>query len=313
MGKKLVIILLPLIMFLGGCSFSDGRVELFNSFGRLFGGTPETVTVRRGDTLYSLSRTYDVPIREMIERNNLRPPYTLRVGQVLRLPTAKYHIVEKGDTLYNISKRYDVDMSSVSRINNLYAPYALKIGQKLVIPGQVVANSYQPASYQAPAKTTTSSKKTTKTKTASTWKPLPKQNTKPAKSVTPSKYRKSKFIWPVKGTVISHFGTIGKGRNNDGINIKAPFGSTVKAADAGTVAYAGNELKGFGNLILIRHNDGWITAYAHNDRIFVKRGQKVRQGEKIAAVGSTGGVNSPQLHFEIRCGKKALNPLGYLK
>lgn len=89
-------------------------------------------------------------------------------------------------------------------------------------------------------------------------------------------------------------------------------GTAVKAADAGTVAYAGNELKGFGNLILVRHNDGWITAYAHNDRLLVKKGQKVRRGEKIATVGATGGVNSPQLHFEIRAGKKAVNPVAYL-
>lgn len=87
-------------------------------------------------------------------------------------------------------------------------------------------------------------------------------------------------MWPVKGTVISHFGTIGKGRTNDGINIKAALGTNVKAADKGTVAYAGNELKGFGNLILIKHDDGWITAYAHNDRLFVKKGQRVARGEK---------------------------------
>jgi len=105
---------------------------------------------------------------------------------------------------------------------------------------------------------------------------------------------------------------IAKGRNNDGINIKAALGTTVKAADAGTVAYAGNELKGFGNLILIKHNDGWITAYAHNDRLVVRKGQKVRRGEKIATVGSSGGVSAPQLHFEIRAGKKAVNPLSYL-
>ena len=111
---------------------------------------------------------------------------------------------------------------------------------------------------------------------------------------------------------MSIFGTIGKGRANDGINIKAARGTAVKAADAGTVAYAGNELKGFGNLILVRHNDGWITAYAHIDRLLVKKGQKVRRGEKIATGGATGGVNSPQLHFEIRAGKKAVNPVAYL-
>ena len=119
-------------------------------------------------------------------------------------------------------------------------------------------------------------------------------------------------MWPVNGTVISGFGNLGKGRKNDGINIKAPLGTAVKAADSGTVAYAGNELKGFGNLILIKHTDGWITAYAHNDKLLVKKGQKVVRGEKIATVGSTGSVTVPQLHFEVRAGKMAVNPRSYL-
>ena len=119
-------------------------------------------------------------------------------------------------------------------------------------------------------------------------------------------------MWPVQGKVISKFGSLGNGRNNDGINIQAAQGSTVRSADAGTVVYAGNELKGFGNLILVRHSGGWITAYAHNQKLLVKKGQKVKRGEKIATVGATGGVNKPQLHFEVRAGKKAVNPLQYL-
>ena len=119
-------------------------------------------------------------------------------------------------------------------------------------------------------------------------------------------------MWPVQGKVIANFGSLGKGRKNDGINISAAKGTAVKAADAGTVAYAGNELKGFGNLILIKHHDGWITAYAHNDKLLVKKGQKVKKGEKISTVGSTGGVSDPQLHFEVRAGKKAVNPRTYL-
>ena len=119
-------------------------------------------------------------------------------------------------------------------------------------------------------------------------------------------------MWPVNGKVVSNFGLVGKGRKNDGINIKAAIGTNVKAADKGIVAYAGNELKGFGNLVLIKHSDGYITAYAHNDRLYVKKGQKVLRGEKIATVGRTGSVNTPQLHFEVRAGKKAVNPRSYL-
>lgn len=147
----------------------------------------------------------------------------------------------------------------------------MSIGQRLALPGSVSGGEVHTP---APVKTAK------KSSGFSFWKSTPKRPLPPApkscrtQTATVSKYRKSKFAWPLQGTVISHYGTIGKGRNNDGINIKAKLGAAVKAADAGRVAYAGNELKGFGNLILIKHNDGWITAYAHNDRLFVKKGKK---------------------------------------
>ena len=281
--KKLTLRLLPLILLLlTGCSTHSG-IRLFNyDLGSFFGGTPDYVTVQKGDTLYSIARRYNVPIRDMIEANGLRPPYTLNIGRVLKMPNARFHIVEKGDTVYNISKRYDVDMRSLSKLNNIAAPYALRIGQRLVIPGSVVSSSTTP---------TTARKAATASK-ASSWKAssAKKKTTSAAKkkttrtTTTTVKKRTSKFAWPVQG----------------------------KAADAGTVAYAGNELRGFGNLILIKHSGGWMTAYAHNDRILVRKGQKVKKGEKISTVGSTGGVSTPQLHFEIRAGKKAVNPKAYL-
>lgn len=308
--RKILWALSAVIWLTTGCSFNSGQVQLLNWS---WFGTPDVITVQRGDTLYSISKRYNVPLRDLIEANNLTPPYTLVIGRQLRLPTAKFHTVCKGDTLYNISKRYNVDVTTLSKLNNLQAPYTLSIGQRLAIPGSVggSSDSYTPE----PVKTTQ------KSSSFSFWKPTPKKTTSSsstvkktttAKPASPSKYRKNKFAWPLKGTIVSKYGTIGKGRNNDGINIKATLGAAVKAADSGRVAYAGNELKGFGNLILIKHDDGWITAYAHNDRLFVKKGQRVRKGEKIAAAGSTGSVNSPQLHFEIRSGKKALNPLNYL-
>ncbi len=303
-GYKTFLAALLLVFMTSGCS--SGRIPLLNyNLESWWGTTPDYVTVRKGDTLYSIARRYDVPIRELIEINNMRPPYGLRIGQVLKMPDARYHIVAKGDTLYNISKRYNVDMRSLSHVNNLSAPYSLAIGQKLLLPDSVVTKqkaTHYVANAAAPKKT-------------SSWKAKSQKKTyrKAISYNTTVKKRNSKFSWPVRGKVISKFGVIAKGRNNDGINIKAPLGTTVKAADAGTIAYAGNELKGFGNLILLKHSGGWITAYAHNDRLLVKKGQKVRKGEKIATVGSTGGVNSPQLHFEIRAGKKAVNPLNYLQ
>lgn len=277
--------------------------------GPWWGGTPHEIVVERGDTLYSLSKRYNIQMRDLIDANHLAPPYTLRIGQVLRVPSSNYHIVSRGDTLYSISKRYGVDVNTLAVNNDIYPPYTLIIGQRIAINSRGLSSSYS----QAPKQplTTSYAENQVKTKQNANTAPTIKKTAQPSTSV--SKYRKTKFAWPVRGEIVSKYGTIGKGRANDGINIKAPKGTTVKAADAGTVAYAGNELKGFGNLILVRHSDGWITAYAHNDKLLVKKGQKVLKGEKIATVGTTGGVNTPQLHFEIRAGKNPVNPVSYLQ
>jgi murein DD-endopeptidase MepM/ murein hydrolase activator NlpD len=116
------------------------------------------------------------------------------------------------------------------------------------------------------------------------------------------------FAWPISGRVIADFGATSNGGHNDGINIAAPEGTPIHAAAAGTVSYAGNELKGYGNLVLIRHDNGYVTAYAHAERMLVARGDTVTKGQVIAYAGATGDVTSPQLHFEIRQGIKPLNP-----
>ena len=118
---------------------------------------------------------------------------------------------------------------------------------------------------------------------------------------------------PVRGPVLSGFGAKAKGLRNDGINIAAQRGAPVMAAEHGVVAYAGNELRGFGNLLLIKHANGWITAYAHNDTLLVRRGDRVERGQRIATVGATGNVRSPQLHFELRRGRIAEDPEKHLR
>lgn len=267
-------------------------------------GTSSEHTVKKGDTLYNISKRYDVPLRDLIDFNNLKPPYTLKIGETLHIPVSNFHIVAKGDTLYNVSKRYDMKVEDLAKINDIQAPYTLIIGQRLALragsSAATVSTAKSPAINKKPV---TSAKKNTY---------APPKKTATAKPTPVSSKRKAKFAWPVKGKVVSKYGSIGKGRANDGINIQAPRGTAVTAADSGTVAYAGNELRGFGNLVLIKHKDGWITAYAHNDRLLVRKGQTVARGEKIATVGTTGGVNTPQLHFETRAGKKAHNPLSYL-
>jgi murein DD-endopeptidase MepM/ murein hydrolase activator NlpD len=120
------------------------------------------------------------------------------------------------------------------------------------------------------------------------------------------------FVWPVRGRVVSDYGPKGGGLHNDGINIAAAQGTPIRAAESGVVVYAGNELRGFGNLILLQHADGWMTTYAHADEIVVQRGEQVRRGQVIGKVGATGNVTSPQVHFEIRRGSRAVNPHEHL-
>jgi len=135
----------------------------------------------------------------------------------------------------------------------------------------------------------------------------------PDKSIDAAIGGSGRLAWPVRGRVISGYGAKEKGLRNDGINIAAPRGAPIRAAESGTVAYAGNELRGFGNLLLIRHASGIVTAYAHADQILVKRGDTVKRGQIVARVGNTGGVPSPQLHFEVRQGRRAVDPQPYLE
>jgi murein DD-endopeptidase MepM/ murein hydrolase activator NlpD len=120
------------------------------------------------------------------------------------------------------------------------------------------------------------------------------------------------FRWPVRGRIISGFGSKPNGERNDGINLAVPEGTSVKAVETGTVIYAGNELEGYGNLVLVRHADGWVSAYAHNKDLLVKRGEQVRRGQTVAHAGMSGSVSAPQVHFELRKGAKPVNPLDYL-
>ena len=121
------------------------------------------------------------------------------------------------------------------------------------------------------------------------------------------------FRWPVQGRIISAFGPKPNGQHNDGFNIAVPENTPIKAAEDGIVAYAGNELKGYGNLVLIRHADGWVTAYAHASAVIVRRGESVKRGQVIARAGQTGGVVTPQVHFEIRKGSQPVDPAQHLK
>ncbi len=122
-----------------------------------------------------------------------------------------------------------------------------------------------------------------------------------------------RFPWPVHGRILASYGSTNGGPHNEGINIEAPLGTPVRSIDAGTVAYVGNEIKGYGNLVLIKHANGWISAYAHLAGITVKKGDTVSAGQAIAKVGDTGGIGEPQLHFELRRGSKPVDPKEFLE
>ncbi len=231
----------------------------------------------------------------MIASNSLRAPYALAVGQRLVLPSARTHTVRKGETGYSISRRYGVTVSSLMRVNGVKPPYRLAVGQKLKLPGG--AGQSAPSTQTASATKVTPSKPSTGRTVA-----MP----------TPPPRSGSGFVWPVSGKIASRFGPREGGLHNDGINILAKEGTPVKAAEAGVVVYASNALEGYGNLLLLKHSGGWITAYAHNERLLVRPGQKIQRGQVVARVGSTGGVTTSQLHFEIRKGRRALDPLRHL-
>ncbi len=238
------------------------------------------VTVRRGDTVFALARTHRVNPREIIIINKLRAPYELIAGQQIHIPTRRYHVVRSGDTLYSISQTYGVDMASLVRVNKLRAPYNIKTGHRLRLPSS------------------THRKRIPKVQVASL---------NPQYSLS-----KSGFAWPLQGTIVSSFGPKKGGIHNDGINIVGQRGTPILAAKGGVVVYAGKDVESYGNMILIQHPNNYVTAYAHTDQMHVKRGDKITRGQKIATVGSTGSVSRPQLHFEVRKGRRAVDPLGYL-
>ncbi|EJW12189.1 Peptidase M23B [Rhodovulum sp. PH10] len=262
------------------------------------------------------------------------------------------HVVAPGETLIGIARRYKVPLRDLARANNLAPHTMVKMGDTLVIPGrgggrQAMVRPPEPAPAAAPAPvaapTPTPAPAPAPVRQAearpapapaapppaSAARPEPQRNTQvaslepaaTARKITPVEEAVEEdraerngalaFRWPVRGRVITRFGR-NNGQQNDGINLAVPEGTAVRAAEDGVVAYAGSELKGYGNLVLIRHADGFVTAYANNSELMVKRNDKVRRGQVIAKSGQTGNVTSPQLHFEIRKGAAPIDPMQHL-
>jgi len=312
------------------------------------GGT--TIIVGTSDTLDTLAHRYNVSPAAILQANGYKGPRALSPGQQLIIPhqtavgaapalaapaskavaaasaAPSVYVVNHGDTLLGIARRNHVSVAELARANSLDPSVKLKLGIKLTVPGaktSAVAPAAQPAAVAAAQPAAALAPPATKMAAATGG---PQQSARLAQATTkvedtsaeaPIKATEATgalptFRWPVRGKVITSYGAKTNGKANDGINLAVPEGTPVKAAEDGVVAYSGNELKGYGNLVLVRHANGYVTAYAHASELLVKRGDTIKRGQIIAKSGQSGEVGSPQLHFEIRKGSTPVDPLQFL-
>ncbi len=289
--------------------------------------TPTVVAVLPGDTLRAIARRNDVDWQELARANGLAAPYTIRPGQQLMLPLRLPPPVPVGAAVAQVP-----DPVATAPVTTLADGERAVVAEPLPPPGPISAAPTAALTAAAPLVESL---------------PLPPEQ--PGAFVLPASIRgvpvppawpdeaaapetdlraiaeapppagaqrwtrgSGRFAWPVRGRVVSTFGRKGGGLVNDGVNIAAPLGTPIRAAHAGTVVYVGNEVRGFGNLILIRDASGVVTAYAHADAVAVQQGQSVREGQVIGRVGRTGAVNTPQLHFQVRRDGRPVDPMRYL-
>jgi len=239
------------------------------------------------------------------------------------IPTAGWegrHTLKAGESLYGIARQHGVSLAELQRVNGIHEPTRLRAGTVLSVPGSAPAAELAPSRAQsgvpgsadqprilntpAPLNTPAAERKTAA---------LSDRSSDATEAAAEPVSTSGRFRWPAHGRLIASFGNRPDGTHNDGINIAVPQGTEIHAVESGRVAYAGDELKGYGNLVLIRHGNGWVSAYAHAEQILVKRDDVVRRGQVIAKAGKTGTVDQPQLHFELRQGAKPVDPLPHLE
>ncbi len=317
----LISAVLALSLGLAACDDTPSSAPVFK-LGTKIDSASGVATVREGDTLWRISQRYRLPLRDIIDMNKLSPPYPLALGQRILLPPPMDYKVQERDTLHGVARTFGVSVSQLVRVNKLAAPYRLRIGQVLRIPSstpgavekkqKIVSKtsappSSRPAVPPPPGKTIYKWMGETRQQVSS-----PSGEERNTPPVVISSMGSGKFIWPVKGKVVSSYGPKDGGLYNDGINIAAPRGTPVVSSSDGVVAYVGNALGSYGNLVLIRHGGGMVTAYAHLEGIKVKEGSPIKRGQVLGTVGSTGTVGTSQLHFEVRRGKDTLDPRKYI-
>ena len=297
-----------------------------------------TIIVGTSDTLEVLAQRYHVTPAAILAANGYKGPRVLSPGQSLIIPhpaataaapatrpvavaaPASVHVVNRGDTLASIARHNHISVGELARANKLNPGAKLKPGSRLSVPSKVASAAPAAPLGAVAAAPAVANVPVTGSKVAGA---APPQSARLAQANPPPAAEASiktsdatgalpTFRWPVRGKVIAGYGAKTNGKANDGINLAVPEGTPVKAAEDGVVAYAGNELKGYGNLVLVRHSNGYVTAYAHASELLVKRGDAIKRGQVIAKSGQSGEVGSPQLHFEIRKGSQPVDPLQFL-
>lgn len=279
----------------------------------------KTVKIQQGDNLLRIALNNNSTLREIATINNIKPPYKVYVGQKIKVPVKnnseiknspntkttnkEYYKVQKGDNLYSISRDTGISVGNLISYNNLKKPYNIYVGQKLYLKNRK-NNTNSVVQKQAQE-----NKQVTKLEKVEQPKTQPSSTSTNTQSTQQSS---ALFAWPARGEIIKKFGKQANGDYSDAIHIKAPLGTPILSANDGEVAYAGNELKGYGNIIIVKHNNGWLSIYGYCDTMKVKVKDKVSKGQTIGTVGQTGDINEPQLYFSIRKGRVVMDPMKYL-
>lgn len=264
-------------------------------------------TVKPGDSLYNIARQHKVSFAELQQVNGIADPRKVMPGTTLKIPGGSTGGTVAASMPEPAAAAAAAATAAEAQIPAASTQATILNSNRKVAALNATANDASPAASASPtpaaalpapaAQTTTKADKVA--------------NAAPQAAAQASD--QSKLRWPAQGKVIAGFGGRPDGTHNDGINLSVPLGTDVHAAEGGVVAYAGSELKGYGNLVLLRHDNGWVTAYAHNDELLVKRGDKVKRGHVIAKAGKSGSVDQPQVHFELRQGSKPVDPVPFLE
>jgi len=272
--------------------------------------------VKAGDSLRRISDKTGAASEAIARANNIPPPFVIRTGQRLKIPGGRYHLVRAGQSGIAIARAYGVDWSQVATMNQLEEPYILRTGQRLLLPSKAEVSSMtveqRAAAFRIDIDDLITGGEPALASNQKTVKPVetPKRALAPTVAVgEPSRFS-GRFAWPLTGRILTSFGSKGNGIVSNGLDIAAEQGAPIRAAADGVVAYVGTEVAGLGGLVLIRHGDGWITAYGHADDIEVSRGQAVKQGQVIAR--ASGQADSPRVHFEMRQKRVPVDPMKYL-